>query len=186
MTAVARESLTSGRTTSCGCGSGADVRSYGYGRTRHGLRNTRIYKIWERMLARCKNKNDQNFPNYGGRGIDVCERWMSVDNFFKDMGFPPDGLTLERKDTNESYCPENCIWETPKAQANNKRNNHLLSFEGRTMTMAQWAETVGLSYSALGSRIYDGWSTERALLTPLQGKPLTPQQCQLLTALALT
>lgn len=81
----------------------------------------RHYWVWAAMLARCRNPNDKQYANYGGRGIAVCKEWHSFERFFADMGLrPTDDHTLERKDVNGNYCPENCCWIIHSEQAHNK------------------------------------------------------------------
>lgn len=91
-----------------------------------GKRHSKVsstYRSWSHMKSRCLNPNIDNFQNYGGRGIKVCERWMeSFDNFLQDMGERPDGMTLDRLNTNENYEPSNCKWSTDAEQRRNKRN----------------------------------------------------------------
>lgn len=91
------------------------------------------------MLQRCKNTERIDYHRYGGRGIKVCDRWLKFENFLKDMGERPDGLTIERIDNNGNYEPGNCQWSDRKVQANNTRRNHLITFMGESKTLAQWA-----------------------------------------------
>jgi len=91
------------------------------GRFRHGMAGTRIYNIWADMVARCNRKTHMRYSDYGGRGITVCERWLIFDNFFADMGERPRGHSLDRRDNDAGYSPENCRWATFKEQRANRR-----------------------------------------------------------------
>ena len=86
----------------------------------HGMFTTPEYKVWAAMVQRCTNPNDKRWAKYGGRGITVCERWRLFANFIADIGERPAGMSLERIDNERGYCPENCRWDTPNAQARNK------------------------------------------------------------------
>jgi hypothetical protein len=116
------------------------------------------YSVWENMKQRCRNRNSPHWHNYGGRGVAVCERWsQSFWNFLTDMGQRPTGLhTLERIDNDGDYEPNNCRWATRKEQQRNRRANHLISYNGRLLCMAELAELFGCEVSALRSRIRRG------------------------------
>lgn len=134
-------------------------------------RRPRLYRIWADMRTRCNNPNFTKYADYGGRGISVCEDWQRFKPFqawAMENGYS-DALTLDRKDNNEGYSPENCRWVTQKEQCNNKRNNHLLTYNGETLTIAQWARRLGVNYFSLHDRITKlGWSDEKAIGTPIK------------------
>lgn len=111
------------------------------------------YRRWTGMMARCYDRTDDNYVNYGGRGIVVCKRWHTFENFYADMGNPPSGFTLERKDNSKGYSPDNCRWATMLEQANNRRNNTPLTIAGKTLTPAQWARELRISPQAFLRRV---------------------------------
>lgn len=128
----------------------------------HGMSKGQTYKIWAGIRKRCNYKKDKDFDYYGGRGIRVCERWEKFENFFKDMGERPKGMTLDRIDNNGNYCKENCRWISRKRQMNNTRYNHLLTYKGKTMSMMDWSEYLEIPYSRIRTRINTfGWSIEK-------------------------
>jgi hypothetical protein len=117
---VSRHCLMHG-TESCGC---LNRERTSEASTTHGLHKHALYQTWASMKGRCENPNYTGYENYGGRGIKVCERWRhSFPNFLKDMGERPDGMTVERKNVNADYSPENCVWGTHKDQFHNKQIN---------------------------------------------------------------
>lgn len=127
-----------------------------------------VARAWYAMRERCNTENHPAFKNYGGRGITICERWGHIDNFIEDM-FPTwlSGLTIERVDNNKGYSPENCVWAGRKEQANNRRSNKAITFNGVTLTVAQWAQRMGIRKNTLVNRLgIRGWPIERALTTP--------------------
>lgn len=120
------------------------------------------------MRARCSRPDGVAWKYYGGRGIQVCERWENYDNFVEDMGFCPEGLTLDRIDGNGHYEPGNCRWVDRKAQARNRKNNNFLTYEGRTQTITDWADEIGISPSGISYRLRTGSSVEEALSPELR------------------
>lgn len=133
-----------------------------------GGKRTLEYKIWDGMRQRCNNPRNAAWSHYGGRGIKICARWESFENFLVDMGKRPGpDYSLDRLDNDSGYEPGNCAWRTAEAQSNNRRGLRLLEFRGETLSLAQWARRQGLSESALRIRLKAGWPIEAALLTPL-------------------
>lgn len=134
----------------------------------HGQAGTNIYNRWQKMLSRCRNPQNKDFPYYGGRGIAVCDRWLKFENFFADTGTPPTPQhTLDRIDNDGGYNPENCRWATPNQQSNNRRYCHLLTLNGQTLNIQQWASLLHVKKSLIYGRIRSGWTEEQALTFPL-------------------
>lgn len=129
----------------------------------HGKAKSPIYAVWRGMLQRCGDQKNKGWPRYGARGIKVCERWGKFENFYADMGDQPKGMTLERKDNNGDYCPENCRWATPKEQANNTRRNVYYETSMGKLSMAEIAEYAGVTYKAIQLRIQNGLSGDDLL-----------------------
>ena len=120
----------------------------------------KLRSIWSSMKTRCSNKNRADYQRYGGRGIVVCNRWLKVDNFIEDMSSQYKvGLTLERKNNDAGYSPNNCFWATRKEQANNTRRNRKITWNGMTKTISQWIDYSGVKSSTFRQRFYVyGWN----------------------------
>ena len=166
------DNLRSGDTQSCGC--------YNKERTvqthqKHGLRYKKLYAVHQSIKARCYNKNNKQYKDYGGRGIVVCDEWLGehgAENFIKwslSNGYA-NNLTIDRIDNDKGYSPNNCRWTTPKEQGNNTRRNHYITYNGETHTLSQWAEILNLNRATLNSRInLYHWDIEKAFQTPCKG-----------------
>lgn len=151
---VSAHSLRRGHSTSCGCYA-LEVRAEnGRARFVHGLKRTPEYQAWSDMITRCENRNRPSWKDYGGRGIAICQRWRdSFVAFLSDMGNrPSQDHSLERKNTNGNYDPENCVWATKLEQSNNRRNNRILEVSGKTITLSQAAKILSIPYSTANSR----------------------------------
>lgn len=140
-------------------------------RLKHGGCGTRLYTIWLGMKTRTTNPKAINYNLYGGKNIKVCDEWKQFESFREwslSNGYS-DKLSIDRIDGDSDYCPENCRWVTMKEQQNNRCSNHLITFNGETKTMTQWAESMNISPKTMFRRIVDKkWPIEKALTTPLQ------------------
>ena len=130
--------------------------------------STPTYKTWIDMRRRCTVPSRINFKDYGGRGIAYDPRWHRFEAFLADMGERPAGCTLDRIDNDGPYCKDNCRWATVRQQENNKRTNRVLTVDGVSLTVTQWAERTGINAVALFDRLWKGWPAERAVKTPLR------------------
>jgi hypothetical protein len=158
--------LRDGRVVSCGCHRANFARVH---RRTHGKRRTAEYRIWSLMKYRCLNPDAVGFCWWGGRGIGVCERWLKFENFYADMGDRPSlKHTLDRIDNDGDYEPGNCRWVLRSVQANNKRNNVVLTIDGVSQTVAQWARQAGFSEFAIHKRLKRGWSPKDAVSRPMR------------------
>lgn len=158
-------SVARGKTISCGCHN--LTKSIGIPPTTktHGMSRTKLYRIWNGMKWRCHKEKDKDFKNYGGRGIKVCDRWLeSFENFYEDMGErPSEDYSIERRDVNDDYCPENCYWILKSKQALNKRNSLHITYKEQTKALVEWARILGIKTDTLHKRIYKyNWSIEQA------------------------
>lgn len=151
--------LVKGRSLSCGCKRIDD-------RTTHNGTGTRLFNVWRNIKERCLNENYFNYPNYGGRGIKICDEWndsfesfrgWAVENGYKE------GLTIDRIDVNGNYEPSNCRWATTKVQARNRRTNHIIECKGEKHCVTEWAEKLGVKRNTLFWRLSQGWPTKEVL-----------------------
>lgn len=126
------------------------------------------YRAWRFMIKRCTDASSPDWPNYGGRGIRVCDDWWLFETFLEHVGPRPSDLhSIDRIDHDGDYEPGNVRWATRKEQNRNKRNNLRWTFNGETATATEWAERIGMHPDTLRRRVvYCGWSIERALTEP--------------------
>jgi hypothetical protein len=152
ITKVQRHNLVKG-TTSCGCSRRTETSG------------TRLYSIWRGMKSRCHCETDGSYARYGGVGITVCERWHDINNFLMDMGYPPEGTTIERRDNKKGYEPSNCYWGTWDEQANNKSTSNIIDIDGVLKTVTQWAKEANIPVSTFRNRMYRAGMTPKEALS---------------------
>lgn len=149
----------------------------------HGLSKTRLYGIWKGMKNRCFNKNQAIYISYGGRGITVCDEWLSFEPFKEwcDENGYNESLTLDRIDVNGNYCPENCRWADSVTQGENKRNSNIIEVTafGETKSINRWVKDIrcNVNYSTIKNRIYSGWESELAITKPSERN--SKQKCDI-------
>lgn len=166
-TVVTGGALRSGKSKSCGCSGGRYMKAT----MTHGETNTRLYAIWCGMKSRCSNPHRKAYIDYGGRGIKVCPEWSDY-KVFHDWAIShgyDDSMSIERKNVNGNYCPENCIWIPRAKQADNRRSSLMFTYDGRTQNLTRWAEEVGIKYTTLRDRVINRhWDFDKAISTPVQ------------------
>lgn len=140
--------------------------------TTHQLSHHQLYHIMDSMISRCYRLKNEAYHNYGGRGIVICNEWLTNFQSFYDWainnGWKPE-LTIDRKDNDKNYTPDNCRFVSYKIQARNRRNNKIFTAFNETKTMAEWSEDnrCKVSYRTLKERIYRNWNIIEALITPV-------------------
>lgn len=169
--------LKNGSKTNCGC----IARKAGYHKSgipknkTHGMTNTRLYRIYRKMKLRCYSKVNPAYPNYGERGIKICDDWLGkhgFENFVKwsmENGYS-ENLSIDRMDNDKGYSPENCRWATAKEQANNTRSTVFLTYKGETKPASEWSEITGIRQDTLTMRKRNGWTDEECIETPIRAK----------------
>lgn len=170
------ENLRAGNTQSCGCLQKERAQE---ANLKHGQTDSRLYVIWCSMKERCYNSHDPQYHNYGERGIEICDEWKNNYPAFMewanangyDETAPRGKCTIDRIDTNKGYSPDNCRWADMKTQMRNVRYNHYETYNGETLTIAEWAERYNILYSTLLPRINEfGYTIEEALTLPLHSR----------------
>lgn len=125
------------------------------------------------MKKRCNNERHESYKYYGAKGIVMCEEWSKNFDTFKEWAMNngyEDTKSIDRIDNSKGYFPENCKWSTSKEQGNNRCDNHLITYKGKTKTVMEWADHLGINYKTLARRIYAGWTIEKAFETPVDGR----------------
>lgn len=170
-TIVRKDQLKSGKSKSCGC---LNIEKIKQGRNHsHGHSKTRLYRTFHSMKARCCNPNNNDFKDYGGRGIKICEQWLNDFLEFRKWALKTgynDNLTIERINVNGNYEPSNCKWVTRKIQSRNTRQNNLITISGITKCFSEWCEIYSISKSTVKDRMNNGWETKQAITTPVKRK----------------
>lgn len=162
--------LVTQNTKSCGCLHKESARKTGKANTLHGDTNARLYRIFRGMKDRCYNVKNKDYARYGERGIKICDEWNNNYIAFKEWALSSgyeDNLTIERKDYNGNYCSENCEWADMQTQQRNKSSNRIITYNGESKILAEWAEKFNIPYKVLCARINDkGHSFEEAINMP--------------------
>ena len=161
--------LLQGKSTSCGCKRIKSNIKHGDGRHKN---RSRLYHVWADMKNRCSSPKCHAYKHYGARGIKVCSEWMEYEPF-RDWSIThgyADNLTLDRIDVNGDYEPSNCRWATWKQQANNKRGTRKLTYNGKTQSIQEWSEELGIKRTTINNRIRRGWCVEDILEKPVISK----------------
>ena len=160
------QALADGRVKSCGCLNRELAAIRGRESTKHGGCNTRLYRIFMGMHARCYRPQHMHYANYGGRGIEVCPEWRGDFAAFREWAMShgyDDTLSIDRIDNDRGYSPDNCRWADAKTQCGNRRTCHMLTVDGQTHTLSEWARLTGIKKTTIKERLRRGWSIERAL-----------------------
>lgn len=151
--------LKTGNVKTCGCVSP---------HTTHGYSHTRLYRIWNNMIQRCENTNNSEYAGYGGRGISVCAEWHDFVSFMRwavKNGYSSH-LSIDRRNNDDGYNPSNCRWATALQQANNTRKTRIIEYNGKSLSLSEWARRLGMNESTLSMRLNKcKWSVEKALNT---------------------
>ena len=165
---VSEPSLLSGKSLSCGCYHRDRMKSVGKVNLKHGMSDTRLYRIYKHMKNRCYNQSDIRYDRYGGRGIKICDEWSEFEPFMiwaLKNGYD-DSLTIDRIDVDGDYSPSNCRWASVKEQNNNRSSSHYYTIDGVTHNISEWANIYNVPYKRVWKRLKYGWDIQRALTEP--------------------
>lgn len=163
------QTVRSGNSKSCGCKSKVQK-----GLSHVDGKPNPLFNVYRSMIRRCHNPKDVSYDNYGRRGIRVCRRWRfgeegktGFECFMEDMGPRPKGKSIDRKNNDKGYFPDNCRWASNKQQTNNVRTNSIIILNGKSRTVAEWSAIVGIKANTITCRMRRGWSGEKALTIPI-------------------
>ena len=146
----------------------------------HGLSNHKLFSVWQNAIDRCHNPNSQAYSSYGGRGIEVCKEWRDAFVPFYTWAIKngwQQGLSIDRIDNDLGYNPGNVRFVPLPEQQRNRRTNRLLTFNGETKCLIEWAEIYGIKKTTLKERLNRGWPTEEALTKPIMPATVTSEEC---------
>jgi len=163
---VQRGHLKNGKIKSCGCFHIDKI-------TKHNKSRTKLYHVFQCMKDRCFNKKSLLYKYYGERGITICNKWLKNYELFQQWAYDngyKSGLSIDRINNNGNYEPSNCRWANAKTQNNNLRSNRFITLNGKTKTLTQWAEIIGIKAMTLTKRIENGWDIEKALTVKVLNK----------------
>lgn len=171
---VRADALKQEKTISCKCYSRTLKRKYtkpeyNIGNTSHGMNRTKEHQAWKHIKTRCFNKNCEDYKDYGERGITMEESWIdSFEEFYKEVGscpLPHTEYSIHRKNNDKGYIKGNVEWTDKFTQARNRINNHLITYNGITKTLMEWANETGIHRLCISRRLKRGWTVEKALTT---------------------
>jgi hypothetical protein len=154
--------LRSGASKCCGCVGNKKTTERNY---KHGMAGTRFHRIWKQMRGRCFTKTNRAYNSYGGRGINICDKWLEFDGFKEDMyedyllhlsDFGKVQTSIDRIDVNGGYCKENCRWATVREQNLNTTRTKRYEYAGKNLTVTEWAEELGINYRIIYARLKHG------------------------------
>ena len=161
-TFVRASNLKSGAVKSCGC-----LRKP---KQKHGMSNSKLYRVWNGMKNRCYCKNTKSYKDYGARGIDVCDEWKNSAESFISWAIKngySDEMTIERIDNGKGYSPDNCKWISKGEQTKNRRNCRTYTYNGKTHVLSEWCKELNVDYKMIHNRINKlHWTFEKAIKTP--------------------